>query len=105
MALVVEDGTGLDTAESFISVADADTYHTEWNADPTAWTGATTAQTTSTAKPNTAHWAASPRFRSVAIQLLISLPTTGHRCRWASFRAFGGARTPHPTGRDAGSRR
>lgn len=27
MALIVEDGTGLATAESYISVADADTYH------------------------------------------------------------------------------
>lgn len=37
MALVVEDGTGLATAESFVSVADADTYHTaKGNA---TWTG------------------------------------------------------------------
>ena len=28
MALVVEDGTGLSTAESYISVVDASTYHT-----------------------------------------------------------------------------
>ena len=28
MALIVEDGTGLATAESYISVADASTYHT-----------------------------------------------------------------------------
>lgn len=27
MTLVVEDGTGLDTAESYISATDADTYH------------------------------------------------------------------------------
>ncbi len=36
MALIVEDGTGLSTAESYISVADATTYHTargnsSWN--------------------------------------------------------------------------
>ena len=37
MALVVEDGTGLSTAESYISVADADTYHSDrGNA---LWTG------------------------------------------------------------------
>jgi hypothetical protein len=29
MALVVEDGTGLANAESYISVADADTYHSK----------------------------------------------------------------------------
>lgn len=37
MALVVEDGTGLATAESFISVADADARHTALG--NTAWTG------------------------------------------------------------------
>ncbi len=36
MSLIVEDGTGLSTAESYISVADATTYHTDrgnatWN--------------------------------------------------------------------------
>ncbi len=39
MALVVEDGTGLATAESYISVADADTRHS--NLGNTAWTGTT----------------------------------------------------------------
>ena len=37
MALIVEDGTGLDTAESYISVADAGTYCTAHGL--TAWTG------------------------------------------------------------------
>lgn len=37
MALVVEDGTGLSTAESYISVADADTYHVARG--HTTWTG------------------------------------------------------------------
>ena len=37
MALIVEDGTGLDTAESYISVADAETYCTAHGL--TAWTG------------------------------------------------------------------
>jgi hypothetical protein len=41
MALVVEDGTGLSTADSFISVADADTYFAARN-DPAAWDAAST---------------------------------------------------------------
>lgn len=41
MALVVEDGSGLDDAESYLSVADADSYHTNrgnsgWDGDETA---------------------------------------------------------------------
>ena len=42
MALVVEDGTGLATAESYISVSDTDTYFTE-RGSPTDWTGLSTA--------------------------------------------------------------
>lgn len=37
MALVVEDGTGLTTAEAYVSVADADAYHTAMG--NTGWTG------------------------------------------------------------------
>jgi hypothetical protein len=37
MALIVEDGTGLATAEAYISVADAGTRHS--NLGNTAWTG------------------------------------------------------------------
>lgn len=37
MALIVEDGTGLATAQSYISAADASTYHTAHG--NTAWTG------------------------------------------------------------------
>lgn len=37
MALIVEDGTGLDDAESYISVADADVYHTA-RGNETTWT-------------------------------------------------------------------
>lgn len=37
MSLVVEDGTGLATAQSYISSADADAYHTAHG--NTAWTG------------------------------------------------------------------
>lgn len=37
MAITVEDGTGLAGADSFISVADADTFHTDRG--NTTWTG------------------------------------------------------------------
>src|SRR5687767_15226190 len=37
MAIIVEDGTGLSTAESYITVAYADTYHTDRG--QTTWTG------------------------------------------------------------------
>lgn len=40
MTITVEDGTGLTTADSFISVADADAYHTARG--NTAWTGTDT---------------------------------------------------------------
>tara|TARA_Y100000310_G_scaffold344961_1_gene460802 strand:+ start:2551 stop:3063 length:513 start_codon:yes stop_codon:yes gene_type:complete len=39
MALIVEDGSGLATAQSYLSVADADTYHTAHSAS-TTWSGA-----------------------------------------------------------------
>jgi len=39
MALIVEDGTGKVDAESYISVTDADTYHS--NLGNTNWTGTT----------------------------------------------------------------
>ena len=39
MALITEDGTGLSTAESYISVADADSYHLARG--NTTWTGTT----------------------------------------------------------------
>lgn len=42
MALIIEDGTGLANAESFVSVADADTYH--GNRGNTAWAALTTGQ-------------------------------------------------------------
>lgn len=40
MSLIVEDGTGLATAESYISVADAGTYHT--NRGNAAWAALST---------------------------------------------------------------
>ena len=42
MALVVEDGTGLASANSYLAVADADTYHTDHSASST-WSSASTA--------------------------------------------------------------
>ena len=37
MALVVEDGTGLATAESYLSVADADAYHASRGTAEASW--------------------------------------------------------------------
>lgn len=42
MALIVENGSGLADAESYVSVADTDTYHTK-HGDPAAWSGSSTA--------------------------------------------------------------
>jgi len=42
MALVVENGTGLANADSYLSVADADAYHTN-HSNSVTWSGATTA--------------------------------------------------------------
>lgn len=43
MALEVETGSGSATAESYISVADADSYHS-LNGNPSSWSGATTGE-------------------------------------------------------------
>jgi len=42
MTITVEDGTGLAAADSYLSVAAADTYHTN-HSDSSDWSGATTA--------------------------------------------------------------
>jgi len=42
MSIVVEDGTGLETANSYISLADADTYHSD--RANTDWAAATEAE-------------------------------------------------------------
>lgn len=42
MALVVEDGTGLINSEAYISVTDADIYHTNYTGVTTDWSGANT---------------------------------------------------------------
>lgn len=41
MAITVEDGTGKADADSYLSVADADTYHTN-HSNSSDWSGATT---------------------------------------------------------------
>lgn len=43
MPLVVEDGTALSNADSYLSTADCDTYHTN-HGDPASWSSATTAK-------------------------------------------------------------
>ena len=43
MALIVEDGSGKADAESYLSVADADTRIAALPSPPASWTGATTA--------------------------------------------------------------
>lgn len=41
MTLIVEDGSGMATAESYISVADADTYIAAYKGADSTWDGAT----------------------------------------------------------------
>ncbi len=41
MAIVVEDGSGLSTAETYITIVDADAYHAA-RGNPSAWSGAST---------------------------------------------------------------
>lgn len=43
MSLIVDDGTGLSTAESYISVADADTYIAAYKGADATWDAATDA--------------------------------------------------------------
>lgn len=42
MALVVEDGSGKADAESYLTVVDADTYHTNFGTASASWGGAST---------------------------------------------------------------
>lgn len=41
MAITVEDGSGVANADSYVSVADADTYHTA-HGNPSSWSGLST---------------------------------------------------------------
>jgi|SRR5215204_651600 len=53
MALVTEDGTGLSTAESYISVSDADTYHDVRGQE--AWSDGTTTEKEAALRKATAY--------------------------------------------------
>jgi hypothetical protein len=65
MALIVEDGTGLANAESFISVAAADTYHA--NRGNTVWAGA-------------------DAVKEAALRRATDFMQQTFRTRWKSFR-------------------
>lgn len=66
MSLVTEDGTGLTTAESYCSVADADTYHTNFG---------------------NASWAAlATAAKEVALRKASAYMTQTYRGRWDGWR-------------------
>lgn len=62
MALIVEDGTNVANAESYVSEADADTYHTAYG-NPTAWSGATSANKEAALRTATRYLDAKYRLR------------------------------------------
>ena len=66
MSLIVEDGTGLASAESYISVADADTYHSNRGNDD--WAGLTTSQ--------------KERLLRIATDYMVAV----YRLRWDGYR-------------------
>ena len=66
MSLIVEDGTGKSNAESYISVADADTYHS--NRDNTDWAALTTAE--------------KERLLRIATDYMVAV----YRLRWDGYR-------------------
>lgn len=66
MALIVEDGTGRADAESYISVADADTYHAARGA--TAWAGYSTSD------------------KEAALRRATEYMVQFYRLRWAGYR-------------------
>lgn len=66
MTLIVEDGTGKSTAESYISVADADTYHS--NRGNTDWAALTTAE--------------KERLLRIATDYMVAV----YRLRWDGYR-------------------
>lgn len=65
MSLIVEDGTGLATAESFASVTYADTYH--GNRNNALWTGA-------------------QNVKEGALRMATDYMEQAYRLRWASFK-------------------
>jgi hypothetical protein len=66
MTLIVEDGTGKDNAESYISVVDADTYHS--NRGNTDWAALTTAE--------------KERLLRIATDYMVAV----YRLRWDGYR-------------------
>lgn len=68
MALVVEDGTGKSDADSYLSVADADTYHAA-HGQPTAWENATDVE------------------KEQALRLATQYLDSHYRRRWQGYRA------------------
>jgi hypothetical protein len=70
MSLVVEDGTGLSTAESYISVADADTYFS--NRGITTWAALDTGEATA--------------VREAALRKATDYMTATYRDRWEGVR-------------------
>lgn len=67
MAIVVEDGTGKSTAESYISVADASTYHTARG--NTAWAALTT-----------------DALREAALRKATDYMRQAYRSRWQGYK-------------------
>lgn len=98
MALVVEDGTGLSTAESYLSVADANAYHTAMG--NTGWTGADAAKEVALRR-GAQYLDANYQFRGVELRSDQALawprdyddwPVTRvkHACAEAALRALAG---------------
>ena len=77
MALVVEDGTGLSTAESYISVANADARHTAFG--NTAWTG-------------------TDASKEAALRRATAYMEQAYRTRWIGVRANDGQALSWPRG-------
>lgn len=66
MSLITEDGTGMSTAESYISVADADAYHAARNT--TLWATLTTSD------------------KEAALRRAADYLTQAYRTRWKGYR-------------------
>jgi len=81
MALVVEDGTGKADAESYISVADADTYHS--NRNSTSWAVLSTAVKEACLRKATEYMVNQYRTRWLGVRVESS---TGQALDWP--RAF-----------------
>ncbi len=65
MSLIVEDGTGLGTAESYLSVADADAYHGVRGND--AWADLTVPQREQALRQSTAYIDTVQRYKGIQL--------------------------------------